>query len=321
VKTNSLSTGPQLTLRANPTNSAILGARYGRYDIEGPGDNQRYSGYAGWSHRFSELDTGSLNYVATRVNFDPPSLYTSFLREDGFLLYDRTSLLNRLTVEGGTTRIRRYGGEETSGRLARVTALYALTSGSAVRLLLADQISDSATDLIRGLPYANTTATMPAIPTEAAAGAPLGGTTNVATTDIYRSQRGELTYLMRAGRIESSLQGYTRRVDYVTLDQDYHEVGWRLTVAWIQSATVRIYADAIYARRTFPSLDERDSDRFGALGATYRLTPNVFVSAEGARIERESNIPLQSYVDSRVVLLFGYSTGSLYRPSVIPSTR
>jgi hypothetical protein len=321
VKTNSLSTGPQLTFRANPTNTPILGARYGRYDIEGTGDNQRYSGYAGWLSRVSELDTLSLNYLATRVNFDPPSLYTNFLRQDQFLLYERVSLLNRLTVEGGTTHIRRYGGEETSGRLARVAALYALTSGSAVRLLLSDQISDSATDLIRGLAYGNATAMMPAIPTEAAAVAPLGGTTNVATTDIYRSQRGELTYVMRGGRIESTIQGYTRRVDYVTLDQDYREAGWRLTLTWISSGTLRIYADANYVKRTFPSLDEQDTDRYSTLGVTYRLTPSLFVSAEGGRIERESNVSTQSFLDSRVLLLLGYSTGPLYSPSFNPNRR
>jgi hypothetical protein len=314
VNTNSLSTGPQLTFRANPTNTPILGARYGRYDIEGPGDNQRYSGYAGWSSKFSELDTLSVNYVATRVNFDPPSLYTNFLRQDQFLRYERVSLPNSLIVEGGTTHIQRYGGEETSGRLARVAALYALSSGSAVRLLLSDQISDSATDLIRGLATAVNTAMMPVIPTEAAAAAPAGGS-NVATTDIYRSQRGELTYVMRRGRIESSLQGYARRVDYVTLDQDYSEAGGRLILTWIQSGTLRIYADAYYAKRTFPSLDERDTDRNGTLGVSYRLTPGLFVSAEGGRIERESNVPLQSSLDRRVLLLLGYSTGPLYSPA------
>jgi hypothetical protein len=328
VNTNSLSTGPQLTFRANPTNTPILGARYGRYDIEGPGDNQRYSGYAGWSSKFSELDTLSLNYVATRVNFKPPSLYTDFLRQDQFLRYERVSLPNSLVVEGrvsppppnslivevGTTRIQRNGGQETRGRLARVAALYALSSGSAVRLLLSDQISDSATDLIRGLPYAANTAMMPVIPAEAVAAVPLGGS-NVATTDIYRSQRGELTYVMRSGHIEFSLQGYTRRVDYVTLDQDYSEAGGGLTLTWIQSRTLRIYAAANYAKRTFPSLDERDTDRSSYLGVIYRLTPSLFVSAEGQRIERESNVPLQNFLDTRVLLLLGYSTGSLYTPS------
>src|SRR5207249_4965299 len=142
----------------------------------------------------------------------------------------------------------------------------------------------------------------------------LGGS-NVATTDIYRSQRGELTYVMRSGRIESSLQGYARRVDYVTLNQDYNEAGGRLALSWIPSDTLRIYADANFGRRTFPSLNERDTDRIGTLGVTYRLTPGLFVSAEGGRVERESNIPLQNFLDRRFLLVLGYSTGPLYSPN------
>ena len=49
---------------------------------------------------------------------------------------------------------------------------------------------------------------------------------------------------------------------------------------------------------------------------TYRLTPKLSISAEGKRLERESKIPLdlppQSYVDNRFMLLLGYSTGPQY---------
>jgi len=132
------------------------------------------------------------------------------------------------------------------------------------------------------------------------------------TGDVYRSQSGELTYVAQSGRIGYNLQGYARRVDYTTVDQDYHETGGRLTFTWIQSGAVRIYANADYVKRTIPSLDERDKYRTGTLGVTYRITPSLFVSAEGGRIERESDVPLQSFVDSRVMLLLGYSTGPQY---------
>jgi hypothetical protein len=256
-----------------------------------------------------------LNYVATRVNFAPPSDFPNFLRQDQFLRYERVSLPNSLIVEAGTTHINRYGEEATSGRLARLVTVYGLSSGSAVRLLLSDQISDSATDLIRGLATAVNTAMMPVIPTEAAAAAPAGGS-NVATADIYHSRRGELTYILRRGRLDSALQGYTRRVDYVTLSQqDYNEAGGRLLLTWIPSGTLRTYVDANYSKRTFPSLDETDVDRNFTLGVNYRLTPSLFVSAEGGRAERESNIPLQGFLDRRVQVILGYSTGPLYSPT------
>jgi hypothetical protein len=310
VNTNALSTGPEFTFRVNPTNMPVIGARYARYDIQGPGDNQRYMGYARWLYRLSEPENLSLNYEVWRVDFTPPALYPNFLRREQFLRYERLSPPNSLIVEGGTTHIQRYGGEETNGRLARVTALRTLTSESALRLVLSDQISDSATDLLRSVTSATSTA-VSGTPVAIATAAPLTGST-LTTGDVYRSQNGELTYVAQSGRTGYTLQGYARRVDYTTLDQDYHETGGRLTLTWMQSGAVRIYANADYVKRTIPSLDERDTNRTSTLGVTYRLTPSLFVSAEGGRIERESNVPLQSFLDRRVLLLLGYSTGPLY---------
>jgi hypothetical protein len=267
-------------------------------------------GYARWLHRLSEPEKLSLNYEVTRVDFTPPALFPNFLRHDQFLRYETLSPLNSLSLEGGTTRVRRYGGDQTNGRLARVAALHALTSETAVRLTLSDQISDSATDLIRGVTQATSTLT-PGTPFESAAAVPIAGS-NVTAGDVYRSQRGELIYVAQGRRIEYNLLGYTRRVDFVTLDEDYREAGGRLALTWNQPGSVRIYAYADYLKRTFPSLQERDTERGNTLGVTYRLTSRLAFSAEGKIIERESNIPLQSFVDKRVMLLLGYSSGPLY---------
>ena len=311
TRTNSLSTGPEFTFRVDPTNTPVIGARYGRYDIRGPGtDNQRYTGYARWLHQLSEPEKLSLNYEAMRVNFSSPALYPNFLQHDQFLRYERLSRPNSLLVEGGTTRVQRYGGEETHGRLARVAALHALTSESAVRLLLADQISDSATDSIRGVTSVTSPTTI-ATPTETAASAPITGS-NVTTGDVYRSQRGEVTYITQSGRTGYTLQGYVRRVDYATLDQDYREAGGNLTLNSIQTEAVRIYASAEYMKRTFSSLGERDRYRTGILGTTFRLTRSLGASVEFRLMERESNVPLESFLDRRVMLLLGYSTGPQY---------
>ena len=327
TRTNFLNTGPEFAFRVNPVDQAVTGARYGRYDIQGPGDNQRYMGYARWLHRLSEPEKLSLNYEVTRVDFAPPALVPNFLRQDQFLRYETLSPLDSLSLDGGTTRIRRYGGDQTNGRLARVAALHALTSETAVRLNLSDQISDTATDLLRAVTPASSTST-PGTPFESAAAVPLAGS-NVTTGDVYRSQRGELVYVARGGRIEYTLQGYTRRVDFVTLDQDYREAGGRLALTWNQTGSVRIYTYADYLKRTFPSLartppdpvlgrnfEERDTYRVAALGVTYRLTSSLSFSVEGVRLERDSrlppDIPSQDYVDRRVMLLLGYSTGPLY---------
>ena len=311
VQTNSLSTGPEFTFRVDPTNMPVIGARYGRYDIQGPGDNQRYTWYVRWLHRLSEPEKLSLNYEATHVNFGPPALFPNFRRQDQFLRYEALSPLSSLTLDGGTTHIQPYGGDETNGRLVRVSALHALTSESAVRLNLSDQISDAATDLRLGVASATSSMT-PATPIESAASAPLTGS-NVATENVYRSHRGELVYVKQSGHIGYNVLGYARRIDYFnTLDQDYHEAGGSLVLTWIQADVVRIYASANYLKRTFPSLDERDTERTGVLGTTYRFTRSLSASVEGRFMGRESNISSQSFLDRRVMLLLGYSTGPQY---------
>lgn len=317
TRTNSLSTGPEYAFLVNPVHTPVIGARFARYDIQGPGGNQRYSVYGRWLYRLSEPEKLSVNYEVTRANFTPPSLFPDFLRRDAFLRYERFFRLDSLIFEAGTTQIRRYDTEDTTNRrLTRVALLHTLTSESAVRLNISDQISDSASDLIIGVAAA-TSPTTPATPAESAAAVPLAGA-NLATGDVYRSQRAELVYVAQGRRIGYNLQGYTRRVDFFTLDQDYREAGGTLTVTWTQTDTVRVYAYADYFKRTFQSLDERDTYRTNALGMTFRLTSNLFFSAEARNTERHSilppNVPPQDFADTRLMLSLGYSTGPLYNP-------
>jgi hypothetical protein len=83
---------------------------------------------------------------------------------------------------------------------------------------------------------------------------------------------------------------------------------------------MQFYALAAYTKRTFspvdptsPLIGRQDTDRGYSMGVTYRLNRNVTVTMEGGRIERKSTVPLSSFVDNRVMLLLGYSSGALYQ--------
>jgi len=99
---NSLSTGPDFLLRLDPANTAAIGARYRRFDIAGPGDNNGYSAYARLLHQASALTNLSLNYQAIRVNFQDPSSFNNFLREEWFLGFDTRLPLGGVGIEAGT---------------------------------------------------------------------------------------------------------------------------------------------------------------------------------------------------------------------------
>jgi hypothetical protein len=244
----------------------------------------------------------SLNYEAVRAHFEPDAQkFPKILREDWFGRYENRSTINSTTVDLGTSKVTQYGGPSLGGsRLARLGLSEAFSSQSTLRLALSDQISDTYTDLIEGV--TKSTATKEGV---AATGV------NLATGEVYRSRRGDLAYVNDDGRFGYTLQVYGRSVDFVTLDLDYHEKGGSLIWTWIYSAAMRFQASANYAKRTFESIKREDIDQNFVAGATYRLNSNISVALEGGRTERQSTVP-GTFVDNRVMLLLGYSSGPLY---------
>jgi hypothetical protein len=186
------------------------------------------------------------------------------------------------------------------------------TPESAFGVTLADQISDTYSDMIRSV----TSVTIPGMPMLQADAAVLPYTAGTLTTDdLYHSRGGELTYVNRGVRFGYSLGGYVRRVDFQTLNtQDYQERGGRFSLSWFFSAEAQTYAFARYLKRNFPNVDEQDADREKGLGMTYRMGRSLTLTVEVGEIERQSNVPLTAFVDRRAMLLLGYSTGPVYTP-------
>ena len=304
AKANSLSTGPDFTFRLNPSNTSVVGTRYGRFDIEGPGDNERVAAYARWLLQASAEGTFSLNYEVMRTDFEPPATFTQSVREDRFIRYFTRPALDATTIDFGTTRVRPKGGEEMNGRLARLSTARLLTPDSTLRVLLADEISDTYSDMLLAL--GSLTGSTPG-----GTLTPLQGS-SLATADVYRSRRGDLTYANQDSRFGYTLQGYARRIDFEQLNQDSKEKGGRLEGSWLYSGDTRFHANADYVRRTFLSFERTDVERNSRVGVTYRLTRELSLVAEGARTETESTSPTANFVSRRAMLLFAYSTGPLY---------
>jgi len=319
TRTNSLSTGPEFTFVVNPTNTPVIGARYGRYDVESSvGDNERYTLYGRWLYLLTTSTTLSLNVVGSRIYFAPPgspdtteqplpALYTDLSRGDLFFRYELVTPFNRQMVDAGTSRVKQYGGQGLDGRLFRYTGELALTSESALRVVLADQFSDTYSDTV----VAFSIPTLPSIQGEATA-APLATATVAAAGDVYRSQRGELSYANRVESFGFTLQGYARRVDFASVPQDYDEKGGRFSLSWLFSDEAQPFAFAQYMSRHFQLSGEQDTERRIGAGVSYRLSRSLTLAAEAGQEERQSNVPLQSYVNRRAMLLLGYSTGPLY---------
>jgi hypothetical protein len=314
VNSNALSTGPDFTFRMSSTNSAAIGARYGRFDIRGPGDNVRYSAYARFLHRVAAPTTVSLNYQPERVYFQEPAQYAKVSREELFIRYDtRFSSVNSMTIDLGATRITPEGAKDQTGGLARLSVTRQITPGSALAASLAEEYSETSSDLLKGV----TGTTGPT-------GAGSAPATDVVTSDTYYSKRGDLTYNNQDGFFGYSVRGYARRVDFQQLPQDSEERGGRFTLTWLFSGETQIRAYTDYVKRVlqnsvngsggggpFP-VNETDRERTTSVGVNHRLTRNVNASVEGVRIGRASTAPSNTFVDWRVILFLGYSTGPFY---------
>jgi len=301
AQTNSLNTGPEYTLRFNSTDSFVVGAGYGRFDIAGPGDSQRYSAYGGWLHRLSTPTTFSLNIQGRHTDFDQPSLFTTSNRVDLFARYDVSSTPTIATLDLGVTSINPNPGDGVQGPLIRFSVQRQATSDSVVRLYLSDQILDTYTDLIQSVtgPTGSTVQGSVAF-------------TNPATPDLYHSQRADVTYeVTPGGRIWYTLQGYAGRIDYEHLIQDYNERGLKFTWTWFFAGSTRFRAYADTVRRTFTNFYEVDTERNTLLDLTYLLSNNTNVTLEYGRFSRDSTNASTSFVDNRVLVLLSYTSGTI----------
>jgi len=309
-QTNSLSTGPDFTIHLTTTDTAALGGRYGRFDIRGPGDNQRYSGYARWLRQLAPPRTLSLNYEAAHISFpDAGSVlvpYSKVFRQDWFGTFDaRFASTNTVTIDAGSTYVTRSGGEDVRGGLTRIMLARRITPQSTLRLSLANQISDTYLDQLREV-------TSPTVPTEGPPTASASATDLIAG-DVYKSRRRELSYVNSAAGMRYGVRAYIRDIDFSQLDLDQEERGWQIDWSWLYSNETLLYANTGYFKRNILSATpQEDREKSLTVGVTVKVSRNISLTAEGGRIERESSTSNRSFVDTRAMLLLGYSTGPLY---------
>ena len=303
TEVSSFSTGPDFTIRLNPTNSAEIGGRYARYDIKGPGDNQRLGGNTRLIHQVSPFTALSLNYEATQINFDDSVTYPQVFQTDGFVRFQTRQVPHEMTLDIGTSRVLRQGTPELRGNLVRLLFARQLTPQSTLQATYISQYSDTFTDMLRGV--AN-----PMIPGDTA----IVPGSDIITGDQYYLRRGELAFMSDppGSRFGYSLRGYARSVDYVTQDLDHHEWGTWLDWAWRPSLATRFYISGRYSKRTFLDFYEIDTDSFRAAGAVYGLSRSVTLTFELSRLTHGSTVPQSSFIDWRGMLLLGYSNGPLY---------
>ena len=298
---NSFSTGPELTFRLTSVDSALLGARYGRLNIDGPGDNEYASAYARGQHQLSQTSNLSLNYLATRVNFQDPEAFSNYALEAWWLGYEFRPYTSGVRLEAGTARIQQDRLETPPpGRYGRLSLLYQITPESGLSASADSAYSDTAIDLLGGVSSATQSPS-----------APSRITPTSAVTGPYFSRRADLSFDHRGPRFQVTARGYARSVDYLQSNESYEERDGRFEFFWLTGATrVRVYAE--YLRRDFLDFFQQDRLRASSVSVTYRASRVMNVSVELGRFGAFSTAPANNYVDYRLSLTLSFSTGPLY---------
>lgn len=310
TNTNAFRTGPDFTLRLDPTNNVVIGAKYGRYTITGPGDTKSYSGNAALVHRVSELTTLSLNYVATRLyplDLGPLVGGPRIDIRQAFLSLQTTRPLGTLILDAGTNSFTQEGTAiSRNDRLVRLLFLRDLSSAQSLRLSFDSQYFVTSTELLSGVTN----------PTQSTAGTPSTPPTIVATQDAYYSRGGDLSYLNQsAGSFVLGLGASGRHIDYQNpLNSDYDERGGRIEGTWLSSDATRIRVRTDYTRRTFQQDPIREDHLFRiGMGVSFSPTQNVSISVDADRLRQSSSQPQFDFLDQRAMLTLTYTSAPLRR--------
>ena len=313
TNSNSFNTGPDLTYPLSSSNAAVVGARYGRLDIQNSlADNQRYLGYVRGVHTMPSLSKISLNLEESRIYFEPGNTFSRASRQDVFARFETLSSGEGLyagdgaKLDLGKSHVVQYTADPSTppndldGHLVRLALSKAISSQFTLRMSYSDQISDTYSDLIAGI--AGSSGSL--APTDGSVF--LVTTSGLATADVYHSKRVDVGFASHGGSIEYTLLPYARSVDFQTLDQDYNEIGTLFFWRWI-SGPRRFDVFANFSKRKYDILERTDADRNYGASVEFKLNRTLTLSFVAGQQQRDSTAAGNSYVDRRALVLLGYS--------------
>ena len=299
TNSNSLNTGPDLTFRLG-ADSVILGARYSRFDVQGSGDNYRYTGIARYLHPLSSMSVVSLNTEAQDIYFSPPAVNAEIIRQDTYGRYQLSSNVDELTVDLGTTHNGAVGGQDITKPLIAIYGTHKLTPTAAIHTTILDRTLDTYSYLASGV-------TTPVPPTDPTAGVGSPSPTTL-TGDVYQKRYADLVFVTTGTFLGSTAQAYAQHIDYQTLAQDYDERGGRVSATWSYSVDLHLRAQAEYIRRTFTSFTREDTDKNANIGVLYLMNPNFSLAFLGERLQRSTTAAGANFFDLRATMYLIYSS-------------
>ena len=287
---NVLSTGPDYRLRLGGNRFLEAGARYTdlRYS-QSDTDSQRVGVQLQLGYRPSPVLENRLILDMTRTHFP----LRASTRD-----YDRQDLYGRVTLRGATTRtiadlgvtgIQRAAGDDIAGGLARLAWERDLTAVTQLRVNLAGEYSNTASDLL-GRP--EEPVRDPAAVESAA--------------DVFFARRGDIGIRHETPRGSLALDLLVEDREYEEAPLDQLRTQASLILGVVAGPRSRLELFGYHASYDYDATERRDVDREGGLRLRYRLRRSLEVRLEGARAERVTNGDTGEYQENRALLELSY---------------
>ena len=233
-------------------------------------------------HAIRELDPTSSLTLSARgqdVDFDNDLVASDYRRYDAFMRYQKELARLGFGIDAGYSWVDFKDGRSSTYPMVRADIHWRVADRHALNLLLAHQLSDSATAALEGLGVATE------IPES------LVGVSSTINASIYEDNRADLSYSFEAERFSFAVGPYYQRIEYLdSLAFDETRRGVLLEAAYRLAPTWDLRGFVDLSRSSFPDLDRRTEDTRAGLALDKTWARHWSSSLQYSRYQRDGDV-------------------------------
>jgi len=288
---NTLSTGPDFSLRLNPLNRILISPRIESYLFQEGNDNARIKNNLAWEYTINSTVTMQLNHLLEKVDFQDGEVNPDHLRNDIFISLTNRKGLNRLKLEFGHTRI----NDDLNRTFDNPRFKFSLSSQRNHNTSLNLAYGVKVTDVGKYILSQN---------------APVSGVDN-SSLELFQSSVAELGVVHRIsnGSLSLTFKNLLREFE-VNKELDQELSSATLSGRLILTGLSKLSFSINRSKQTF--LNDVDgriyNDSNYRINYSYAIRRNVFFNMNVSTKERSSNIAEEDYKSPKISLAIQYSS-------------
>jgi len=303
--TNVFSLGANVIFPFSARSKLTLIPNYSQYYFELQNtNNNQYSLTGSWDYKMTRRNSVGLNLSTRNIDYTQESILGETVEDTRFttlsINVSGKQPRSLYSIDLGSTRVKREGGDETSGFSGGFDWLTNLTSRSTFSAIASTELTDTSSATLNidvGLPQGR---------------APV-------TTDVIRNSIFSLLYAREDELLRSSVGAEYRKVKYSESPLDQVDKTLNATVGYplTRKLTCEAYANYIYSKR----LETVRVDKRTVVGGNikYKFSRKLNGSFDLAYRDNNSTIDVESYEEFTAYVSLVYGFGEVYRPTRVAS--